>query len=150
MAEGLVGSEDIDLCWLQHGFFVWCGQPPRSREWEMLSSTSVITENGIVLPSMQFWDVLVMQHSFTGFFSRLTPDVRTPVADRSRMKYRPDAVLQQLICLAAAASATKSGVTMGGVIIRLRRLQWDSNKFLDLASLPYLQEMAKQMTRWGS
>ena len=53
-------------------------------------------------------------------------------------------MLQSLIRLAAVA--TKSGVTIGGVGIRLRRLQWDSNKFLDPASLPYLQEMFKTKT----
>ena len=46
--EGLVGSEDVELGWLRHGFFVWCGEPPRLREWEMLSSTGVITEDEII------------------------------------------------------------------------------------------------------
>ena len=46
MVEGFVGGEDIELCWLRHGFFVWCGQPPRSRKWGMLLSTSVTAQDG--------------------------------------------------------------------------------------------------------
>ena len=48
MVEGLVDSEDVESGWLRHGFFVWCGQPPRSRKWEMLSSTIVIAVDEII------------------------------------------------------------------------------------------------------
>ena len=73
--EGLVGSEDVEMGWLRHGLFVWCGQPPRSREWEMLSSTSVTAEDRTIT-------YVVPGHvsNATGFFSCLTPDVRAFVA----------------------------------------------------------------------
>ena len=73
--EGLVGSEDIELGWLRRGFFVWCGEPPGSCNWEMLSSTSVIAEGGTIT-----YVVLGHISNATGFFSRLTPDVCTSVA----------------------------------------------------------------------
>ena len=49
-----------------------------------------------------------------------------------------------MMCLAAAA--TKSGATIGDVGSGLRRLRWDSNEFLDPASLSYLQETVKAKT----
>ena len=58
------------------------------------------------------------------------------IADEERL-----AVLQSLTRLAPAA--TKSEATIGGVSIGLRQLRWGSNKFLDPASLRYLQETVK-------
>ena len=75
MTEGLVGSEDIEMCWLRHEFFVWCGQPPRSRKREMLSSTGVTAEEGSIT-----FVVLGRVSNATGLLSRLTPDVCPSVA----------------------------------------------------------------------
>ena len=44
----MVCSEDVELGWLRREFFVWCSQPPRSRKWEMLSSTIVIAVDEII------------------------------------------------------------------------------------------------------